>query len=144
MTAHGSDNMASWFPGSLSESQILEINEKAIPINRKKATKFGLGVFQGKFLFLNIILHVRLNFAREAEIVMLTRNNCQLSSLFTNFKIRHKNIKIVIFTSLIHWFVYVNVIIQLSFVGKPSIFTFTSVNNCSPKCPLRYMYVTIP
>ena len=84
MTAHGSDNMASRFPESLSEAQISEINEKAIPINKKKATKFVLGAFQGKVLFLNIMLC--LNFTREAEIVTLTRNNCQLLSLFTNFK----------------------------------------------------------
>ena len=72
MTAHEIDNMVSRFPESLSE----EINEKAIPINAKKATKFGLGVFQGKVLFLKIIL--RLNFTREAEIVTLTRHNFQL------------------------------------------------------------------
>ena len=70
-------------------SNISEIDEKIIPINIKKATKFGLGVFQVKVLFLNIIL--RLNFTREAEIATLTRNNCQLPSLFTNFKIRYKN-----------------------------------------------------
>ena len=51
----------------------------------KKATKFVLGVFQRK-VFLNIIL--RLNFTRQAESVTLSRNNCQLPSLFTNFKIR--------------------------------------------------------
>ena len=46
MTAHGSDNMASRFPESFqSEAQILEINEKAISINKKKASEFGLGVF---------------------------------------------------------------------------------------------------
>ena len=41
MTAHGSDEMASRFPERLSEAQISEINEKAIPIiiNKKKATK---------------------------------------------------------------------------------------------------------
>ena len=61
---HEIDNMASRLPESS------EINEKAIPINTKKATKFGLGVFQAKVLFLNIIL--RLNFTREAEIVTLT------------------------------------------------------------------------
>ena len=83
MTAYG---VTIWRP---------EINEKAIPSKKKKATKFCLGVFQGKILFLNIIL--RLKFTREAEIVMLTRNNCQLPSLFTNFKIQHKNTKIVIF-----------------------------------------------
>ena len=70
MTAHGSEDMASRFPESLSEAQISEINEKAIPINKKKATKFGLNVFQYKILPLNIIL--RVNFTREAEIVMLT------------------------------------------------------------------------
>ena len=48
MTAHKIDNMASPFPESLSEAQISEINGKAIPINKKKATKFGLGVFEGK------------------------------------------------------------------------------------------------
>ena len=101
MTAHGSDDMASWFPESLREAQISEKYEKAIPINKKKR-RFGLGVFQGKVLFLNIIL--RLNFTREAEIVTLIRNIVQLPSLFTNFKIRHKNVKIVIFTSLTHWF----------------------------------------
>ena len=50
--------------------------------------KFGLGVFQGKVLFLNI--SVRLNFTREAEIVTPTQNDRQLPSLFTNFKIGHK------------------------------------------------------
>ena len=97
MTAHEIDNMASRLPESLSGAQISEINEKANSINTKKATKFGLNVFQGKVLFLNIIL--RVNFAREAEIVTLslTRNNCQLPSLFTSFKVRHKNTKIVIF-----------------------------------------------
>ena len=83
MTAHELDNIASRFPESLSKAQISEINEKAIPINTKKATKFGVGVFQGKVLFLNIILH--LNFIREEKIVTLTRNNCQLPSLFLNF-----------------------------------------------------------
>ena len=95
MTAHGSDDKASRFPESLSEAQISEINEKAIPINKKKVTKFGFSVFQYKILLLNIILSV--NFTREAEIVTLTRNNCQLPSLFTDFKIRYKNTKIVIF-----------------------------------------------
>ena len=51
MTAHEIDNMASRFPECFSE----EINEKAVPINTKQGTKFGLGVFQGKVLFLNII-----------------------------------------------------------------------------------------
>ena len=70
MTAHGSDDMTSRFPESLSEAQISEINEKAIPINKKNATKFGFSVFQCKILLLNIIPSV--NFTREAEIVTLT------------------------------------------------------------------------
>ena len=94
MTAHEIDNMASPFPESLSEAQISEINEKVIPINKKKATKFGFSAFQYRILLLNIIL--RVNFTREAEIVTLTRNNCQLLSLFTDFKIRYKNTKIAI------------------------------------------------
>ena len=95
MTAHGSDDMACRLPESLSEAQISEINEKAIPINKTKVTKFGFNAFQHKILLLNIIL--RVNFTREAEIVTLTRKNCQLPSLFTDFKIRYKNTKIVIF-----------------------------------------------
>ena len=102
MTAHGSDDMASRFPESLSEAEISKINEKAIPINKKKATNFGFSIFQYRILLLNIIL--RVNFTRKAEIVTLTRNNCQLPSLFTDFKIRYKNTKILIFYSLIHWF----------------------------------------
>ena len=101
MIAHGSDDMASRFPESLSEAQISEINEKATLINKKKATKLGLGIFQGKVLFFNILC---LNFTREAEIILVTRNNCQLPSLFKNVKIWHKNEKIVFFTSQIHWF----------------------------------------
>ena len=50
-----------------------------------------MGVFQGNVLFLNIIL--RLNFTREAEIVTLTWNNCQLPILF-NLQIRKYDIKI--------------------------------------------------
>ena len=55
MTAHEIDNLAG-FLESLSEAQISEIKEKAIPINTKKATRFGLGVFLGKVLVFNIIL----------------------------------------------------------------------------------------
>ena len=91
MTAHGSDDMASRFPESLSEAQISEINEKAIPINKKKATKLSFSVFQYKILLLNIIL--RVNFIRESEIVTLTPNNCQLPCLFTDFKIRYNKYK---------------------------------------------------
>ena len=58
MTAHKIDNMESRFPESLSEAQISEINEKAIPIDTKKAMKFGLGAFRCKVIFLNIILQL--------------------------------------------------------------------------------------
>ena len=104
MTVHGSDDMASRFLESLSEAQISEINEKAIPINKKKATKFGFIVFQYKILLSSIIL--RVNFTRKAEIVTLMRNNCQLPGLFTDFKIRHKNTKIIIFyfTDSLVWY----------------------------------------
>ena len=56
------NNIASRFPKRLSEAQIAETNEKAISIYTKKAMKYGLGVFQGKVLLLNIIIH--LNFTR--------------------------------------------------------------------------------
>ena len=56
----------------------LRVNKKATPINTKKTTELGFGVFQGKVLLLNIVL--RLNFTREAEIVTLIQNNCQLPS----------------------------------------------------------------
>ena len=51
MTAHEIDNMASRFPEGLSEAQISEINEKAILINTKKATKVSLDVLQGRHFF---------------------------------------------------------------------------------------------
>ena len=95
MTAHGSVDTAFRFPESFSEAQFSKINEKAIPINKKKANKFGFSVLQYKILLLNIIL--RVNFTRKTEIVTLMRNNCQLSGLFTDSKVRHKNTKIVIF-----------------------------------------------
>ena len=66
MTAHEIDNMVSRFPKILNEAHILEIYEKAITINTKKATKYGSGVFQGKVLFLNIVL--RPNFTRETIV----------------------------------------------------------------------------
>ena len=62
MIANKIDNMASRFQESLSEAQISEINEKAIPMSIKK-TKFSL-------LFFNIV--PRPNFTREAEIITLT------------------------------------------------------------------------
>ena len=102
MTAHGSDNKASRFSESLSEAQISEINEKAIPINKKKATKFGLSVFQGMVLFLNIIL--RLNFTREAEIVMLTQRIVNFGVCLQISKYGIKIQRLSFFTSLIHWF----------------------------------------
>ena len=51
MTAHEMDNMASRFPESLSEAQILEKTEKIITIKANKGTKFGWGVFQVKVYF---------------------------------------------------------------------------------------------
>ena len=44
--------MASRF-ASVTEEQILSINEAAVPKNTKKATKFGLTVFKGKFFNLS-------------------------------------------------------------------------------------------
>ena len=102
------------------------MTEKAIPINTGK-DRFGF--FQSKILFLNVIL--RLNFTREAEIVTLTGNNCQLPSLFTNFKIRHKNIKIVIF-----YFTGSLVDIQV-FISATSLIVVCIVSmlmNYSPQC----------
>ena len=55
--------MASRFPENFSEAQIIEIIEKAKQIILKKVTNIGLGFFQGKVLFLNIILC--LNFTRN-------------------------------------------------------------------------------
>ena len=76
------------------------------PINKKKAAKFGFNAFQYKILLLNIL---RVNFTREAEFVTLTRNNCQLPSLFTDFKIRYKNTKIVTFyfTDSLVWYMLI-------------------------------------
>ena len=37
---------------SVSESEILKIQEVAVPENTKKATKFGLKVFRGRFSML--------------------------------------------------------------------------------------------
>ena len=51
MTAHEIDNMASWFPEGLRGAQISEINEKVIPINTKKATKFSLDVSKVGHIF---------------------------------------------------------------------------------------------
>ena len=97
MAAHGSDNTASRFPESLSEAQISggKMRKPSQSIKRKRRILV---------LFLNIIL--RLNFTREAEIVTIARNNCQLPSLFTNFKIPHKNTKIVFFfcTDSLVWY----------------------------------------
>ena len=67
MTAHGRVDTAFRFPESFSEAQFSKINEKAIPINKKKANKFGFSVLQYKILLLNIIL--RVNFTRKTEIV---------------------------------------------------------------------------
>ena len=42
---------------SVSEEEILSINEEAVPKNTKMATKFGVTVFNGKFFNLsNLIL----------------------------------------------------------------------------------------
>ena len=81
---------------------------------------FDFSAFQNKILLLNIIL--RVNFTREAEIVTLTRNNCQLPSLFTDFKIWYKNTKIVnfYFTDSLVWYM---LMFHLGAGEKPSIFT---------------------
>ena len=48
--------MASSF-ASVSEEETLKINKEGTPLNTKKATKFGVSVFDGKFLsFLFFIL----------------------------------------------------------------------------------------
>ena len=50
------NKMASRF-ASVSEEEILSINEEAVPKNTKMATKFGVTVFNGKFFNLsNLIL----------------------------------------------------------------------------------------
>ena len=91
-------------------------------MNKKKATNFGLDVFQGKVLFLNIIL--RLNFTREAEI----DSTKQLSPSEFVYKFQNTTQKYKDCNFFLHWFyglVYANSIIHLSVGEKPSIFTST-------------------
>ena len=45
--------MASRF-ASISEEEIFKINKEGTPLNTKKATKFGVSVFNGKFFSLNV------------------------------------------------------------------------------------------
>lgn len=44
--------MASRF-ATVSEEEILAINEEAVPANTKRATKFGLSLFTGGYDFLS-------------------------------------------------------------------------------------------
>ena len=47
--------MASRF-ASVSEEEILSMNEEAVPKNTKMATKFGVTVFNGKLFNLSILI----------------------------------------------------------------------------------------
>ena len=49
------NKMASRFP-SVSEEEILSMNEEAVPKNTKMATKFGLTVFNGKLFNLSNLI----------------------------------------------------------------------------------------
>ena len=83
----------------------------------KKATKFGLGFFQGKILFLNIIL--RLNFTRSWNCNANTKQFCLRISK-CGIKIQRLPV-IFYFTHSLH-----------PRLGEyPGLFTSTSVNNCS-------------
>ena len=42
-------NMASRFAKNISEAEISQIIDGAVPENTKKSTQFGLNVFRGKF-----------------------------------------------------------------------------------------------
>ena len=47
--------MASDF-ASVSEEETVKMNEEETPLNTKKTTKFGVSVFDGKFLFFSFSL----------------------------------------------------------------------------------------
>ena len=49
------NKMASHFT-SVSEEEILSMNEEAVPENTKMATKFGVTVFNGKFFNLSNLI----------------------------------------------------------------------------------------
>ena len=49
VTADGKTNMASGFAKNISEAEISQIIDGAVPENTKKSTQFGLNVFRGKF-----------------------------------------------------------------------------------------------
>ena len=49
------NKMASRF-ASISEKEILSMNEKAVPKNTKMATKFGVTVFDGKLFNLSSLI----------------------------------------------------------------------------------------
>ena len=49
MKADGKTNMASRFAKNISEAEISQIIDGAVPENTKKSTQFGLNVFRGKF-----------------------------------------------------------------------------------------------
>ena len=46
------NKMSSWF-ASVSEEEIISMNEEAVPKNTKMATKFGVTVFNGKLFDLS-------------------------------------------------------------------------------------------
>ena len=49
------NKMASRF-ASISEKEILSVNQEAVPKNTKMATKFGVTVFNGKFFNLSSLI----------------------------------------------------------------------------------------
>ena len=67
--------MASRF-ASVSEEEIVSINEEAVPKNTKMATKFGLTVFNGKLLSLQPHI-VR----RNIKIQCLVYETCRVLQL---------------------------------------------------------------
>ena len=97
------------FSGSgLSEAQLSEIIEKAIPINTKKVMKFGFGVFQDKVLFLTFYISI----SQEKQIITSAR----VYVFKTNNKFAKENSKEwprVVVILLIHWLIYANEIIHL-------------------------------
>ena len=50
------------FAAELTEDEVIKLLENATPGNTKKATKYGVKIFQGIYLYINLLFFTKLLF----------------------------------------------------------------------------------
>ena len=78
------------FAPELDERELIELRENATPGTMKKATKYGVKIFQGKNFFDNLSIRVSQSKTLQVETIYTFKNDMYIAHPVSSHKIKSR------------------------------------------------------